>query len=205
MAPAQADHGGGESFAAGEQPLCRLLDPGRLGRLEPRAEARARATAAANRRQGEIALDRRLRVRAVPGDENLRFAAQHQRRAVELGVGPREFGLELANAPRPDPAADQVKDGGDGREQHQRQDGEAGDIGLRPTPCRTPGAPARRATARRPGRTPAPPQAGKAPRPAAALAARERSNLRVRPPIPERPAPLNPRNESPPREPGGDV
>jgi hypothetical protein len=59
----------------------------------------------------------------------LRLAAQHQRRAVEFGVGSRELRLELDNATRPDPTANQMKDGGDRRQQHQRQDDEADDIG----------------------------------------------------------------------------
>jgi hypothetical protein len=42
-------------------------------------------------------------------------------------------------------------------------------------------------------------------RPAIALAPCAWPSFRVRPPIPRRPAPLNPRNESPPREPGGDA
>ena len=113
------------------EPLRRLSDPGRCGRFQPCAEAEHPRRQRRIGDQREIALDRGLGVRALPGDEDLRFAAQHQRRAIELGAGPGEFGLELADAARPDPAADQVKDGGYGREQHQRQDGEASDIGLR--------------------------------------------------------------------------
>ena len=60
----------------------------------------------------------------------MRFAVQHQRRAIQFGVCARELRLELAHASRPDPAADQMKDGRDGGEQHQGKDGEARDIGL---------------------------------------------------------------------------
>ena len=62
--------------------------------------------------------------------QDLRLAAQHQRGAIEFGVGSCELRLELLNPARPDPTANQMKDGGDRRQQHQRQNDEAGDIGL---------------------------------------------------------------------------
>ena len=58
----------------------------------------------------------------------MRLAAQHQRRAIKFGVCSRELRLKSADASRPDPSTDQMKDGRDGREQHQRKDGEARDI-----------------------------------------------------------------------------
>ena len=153
----------------------------------------------------EIALDRRLRVQTIPGDEDLRLAAQHQRRTVEFGVGPRELRLELVNAARPDSAADEMEDRGDRRQQHQRQDDEADDIGLdRGQVERDPRRSVQRlgeVLARRPAR----PRTGKARGPRPRAAATAQSSRRVRSPIPERFAPLNPRNESPPRKPGADA
>ena len=58
------------------------------------------------------------------------FAVQHQRRAIELGLGSGDLRLELANPARPDPPAEEVKHGRDRRQQHEREDDETGDIGL---------------------------------------------------------------------------
>ena len=177
MAPAQAD-----TAAAKASPRVRsrsvassILAATAGSSQAPKPSTRA---AAANRRSAR----NRPRSRAPhPGaSQEMRICGslrRIQRRAIELGAGPGEFGLELADAPRPDPAADQVKDGGDGR----RAASATGWRGQRHWPARkprrTPGGPARRAAARRPGRTPARPQAGKAPGPPAASAARARSNL----------------------------
>ena len=78
MAAPQADDGSNEGFAAGQQPLRRLFDPGRLGRIEPRAEGEHARRQRRIGDEGEIALNGRLRVQTIPGDEDLRLAAQHQ-------------------------------------------------------------------------------------------------------------------------------
>ena len=114
-----------------EQPLDRLLDLGRLGRVRARAEAEHARRPAARRRRGRIAFDRRLGVGPVPGDQDLRLAARGtapRDRAgrwsarVRLRVrGSRRVQLRrpirCRTAVRPTPAA-------------QHQDGEAGDLGV---------------------------------------------------------------------------
>ena len=60
----------------------------------------------------------------------MRLTAQHQRRTVEFAVGSRELRLELENSAGPYPAANQMKDRNDCRQQHQRQDDEPDNIGL---------------------------------------------------------------------------
>ena len=96
----------------------RLFDLSRLGGLSHELKASTRTTAA-NQRRGRNRLDRRLRIETIPGDEDLRLATQHQRGAVEFGVGSRELRLKFLNAASRS-AANQMEHSGYRRQQHQQ-------------------------------------------------------------------------------------
>ena len=105
MTPTTADRGHGECLAPFEEPLRSLFDQSRRLGLQPLGGVK---TARSQRRVGDnaqIAVDRRLRVRAIPGDQNLRLASQNHAGPIELRGRPREFGFQFVHLTDPGPSA----------------------------------------------------------------------------------------------------
>ena len=131
--PSATDRRHRKRFATVEKPLRRFLDLSRDRRLEPLGGIEASRSERRVRDNSQIAFDHRLGLRAIPGDQDLRLAAQNHGRSIEHRGGPRQFSFQFACPPDPASAADHVQsDGGPGKqgEHHQRDQGEARPIGL---------------------------------------------------------------------------
>ena len=101
MAPAQAQRRQTEGFPPIEEAQHRILRPARgLGR-EPGGEVEHALRHGHVGQKAEIAFDRRLDVRPIPGDDDLRVAADDQGRPIDPGGGGGEFRLQFAEAAGP--------------------------------------------------------------------------------------------------------
>ena len=129
MAALEAGGGERERFAAAEQPLDRLLQICGEAGLEPRGEGEHAARRGRVGDEREVALDARLAVGLIPGEQDLRLAGEEQIGAVERGAGAGELAGEFGFALGPAPPADEVERGREHREEQQQQDDEAADVG----------------------------------------------------------------------------
>ncbi len=129
MASLQARGGDRERLASAQQSLDGLLHRGGERGLEPRGEREHAARQGRVGDQREIALDARLAVGPIPGDENLRLAGQEEIGAIKPGARAGELAGEFALPARPSPPTQQVQRSGQNRKEQQQQDDEAGDVG----------------------------------------------------------------------------
>ena len=193
-----ADRGHGESLAPFEEPLRSLFDQSRrVGLRATRPGQDGAIPKARPRQRSRSPVDRRLRVRAVPGDQNLRLASRESVldrssfAVVRASSASSSFTFRIQDLLRGYVRCG--RDRGEQQQQDQNSEGEAGGIGLE---RRRPG----RRQAAHPSARPARPAATRS-RTAAARAAAARPNPRVRPPNRTNTRVLNPRTAEPPREP----
>ncbi len=119
MAALQARDGDRKRLASAEQPFDGLLHRGGKRGLEPRRESEHTARQRRIGDQREVALDTRLAVGAVPGDENLRLAGQEEIGAIEPSPRTGKFPCEFALTARPSPPTNQMQRRGQDREEQQ--------------------------------------------------------------------------------------
>ena len=120
MPPFQARGGQRERFAALSSLLTASSALAASAGSSQAAKASTRRGLGASVDQREFALDARLGVRPIPGDDDLRFAGQKKIGAVEFGARALQLVGELALVPGPAIAADQMQHGRQYAEQQQQ-------------------------------------------------------------------------------------